>query len=89
MITIVIVVFIATTVNTIGEICCGSQPFCADICEVAFLMIQQDAQTQNDGFSYQVSFDCTKQCATQDCVKSTTAHIHMLARKNPSEVTHF
>ena len=83
IINIVIVVSVTTAIDAVGEIHYGSQPICADSCEAGFLTLWPDAEVQTGGYSYLASFDCIKQCAAQDYVNSTTAHIHMLARKEP------
>lgn len=83
IINVVIVISVTTTIDAVGEIYYRSQPFCADSCEVGFVILWQDAQVQTGGYSYPASFDCIKQRAAQDYVGSTTAHIHMLARKEP------
>ena len=81
---VIIIITITTTFDAIGETYYDSQPFCAESCEVASLILWQDAQVQNDGFSYQVSFDCTKQQAVQEHFNS----IHTPAGKERSVVTH-
>jgi len=58
----------------VGEIDCGSQPFCADSCEVAFLILWQDAQVQKDGHSYTAESKGLPR-------SSSTTYVHMLARK--------
>ncbi len=70
----------------VGEIDCGSQPFCADSCEVAFLILWQDAQVQSDGHSYQVSFDCRKSRAAQEQFNNIRTHVG--EDKNLCVVTH-